>query len=147
MSERVISGNRLFSGPRVFDAREAAQLGSEKTRLQSISGPFKHNQPRRAAEPHRFPLQLPTQSHLIAHRVCVGQFPEGSRARRRRSLIPAPRLRETRCIQKLWAVAVCVFFCRFCFTVTTRCFCLFFIYSLFSPSLNVGSAGAFTGRR
>lgn len=126
-------GTDCFRAPAFFDAREAAQLGSKKTRLQSISGPFKHNQPRCAAEPHRFPLQLPTQSHLIAHRVCVGQFPEGSRARRRRSLIPAPRLRETRCIQKLWAVGVYVFFCGFCFTVTTRRFCLFFIYSLFSP--------------
>lgn len=32
-------------------------------------------------EPHKISLQLPTQSHLIAHHVCVGQFPEGSCAR------------------------------------------------------------------
>ncbi len=78
--------------PPTWDTRHA-QLGRSQATINQWL--FKHNQPCCVTEPHKTPLQLPTQSHLIAHRVCVGQFPEGSCARWLcGSLISTPWLRE-----------------------------------------------------
>lgn len=144
MSERVISGNRLFSGPRVFDAREAAQLGSKKdeatvnqraVQTQSaalcrgatqISSPITDTIASDCSScvcwsvSRRFPSPPPPEPH------------------------PSPTTPRDEMHSKVvscWRFLLQVLF--YCYDQT-----FLFVLHLFIvfPSLNVGSAGAFTGR-
>lgn len=145
MSERVISGNRLFSGPRVFRRARGctAWLGKDEATVNQRAVQTQSAASCRGATQISSPITDTIASDCSSY-VCWSvsrRFPSPPPPEPHPSPT-TPRDEMHSKVVSCWRFLLQVLF--YCYDQT-----FLFVLHLFIvfPSLNVGSAGAFTGRR